>query len=375
MESRLSRYIVLVVLVCSIGIAVNHYKGKWFNVPVLDELLAALDLTKPETAQPPVKLSPPVDRKPRYQERHENTLSAEQLATCDTLTVTQAKAIQKRDKGIYSWTDEQGVTHFSDAAAAEQHSQLTHYKEPEYSFELAISTKGTSTPPFLRNKLTSAIKQIDARYRQLLPKKVLQPIKIDLILASNKGVYKDLERQYTNFVSASQGFYSGQHNIAAVWYRTDEQAFSTALHESVHVMNAGQFGITPRWFNEGLAEYFESPLFLRTLASNSQHLLYTPLALKRAKERYRHGVVMTLPALLNATAQQWSGSRRNDLYSASHLFISFLMSSYTGRQTLAALFTDFSEQRCKTKQPIAALEKYRGGYAKLQQDWLKWQKR
>ncbi|GIU46159.1 hypothetical protein TUM4438_21280 [Shewanella sairae] len=372
MESRLSRYVLLVSLVVAIGLVVNHYQGRWFNVPFIDDFFTEvtseyLQRTGDITPQPLIIGASGV-------EHHEYEMSAVQRSACEALTVTQGLEVKKQDNGIYTWVDDNGLTHFSDVAAASKQSQLTQYTEPQYSFDIEINSVGTNPPPFLRSKLTTTLKHIDTDYRRLLPKRELLPIKIDLILAGTASAYKNLQRKYANSVSASQGFYSSKHNVAAVLHNNDPQAFRTALHESVHVMNAGQFGMTPRWFNEGLAEYFESPLYLWRLNDKSQHQLVTSRQVRTARKHYRSGEYLPLTELFNATNADWSGSKRSALYQNSRQFIQFLMSSYQGRKTLNSLFIQFSEQRCGAKSPKEALATYSGGMRKLNNDWLRWRR-
>jgi hypothetical protein len=372
MESRLSRYVLLVSLVVAIGLVVNHYKGRWFNAPFIDDFFTEITseyLKRTDDIAPQSKII-----EFRIAEHHDYEMSATQLSACEALTVTQGLEVNKQDNGIYTWVDGNGLTHFSDGAAASKQSQLTQYAEPQYSFDIEINSIGTNPPPFLRNKLTTTLKHIDTDYRKLLPKRELLPIKINLILAGSPSAYRKLQRKYVNSVSASQGFYSSKHNMAAIRHDNDAQAFRTALHESIHVMNAGQFGMTPRWFNEGLAEYFESPLYLRQLNEKSQHQLITPRQIRIAKKNYRSGTYLPLAELFNATNVDWNGSKRSALYQNSRQFIQFLMSSFQGRQILNSLFIQFSEQRCGAKSPKEALATYSGGMRKLNKDWLRWRR-
>ncbi|MCL1065717.1 hypothetical protein L2735_02700 [Shewanella olleyana] len=374
MESRLSRFALTVTLIAVIGFIVSHYNGQWISIPILSDFFTVTENT-PESLTSNSDISPlPQTIKTRSTEHHEFEMSSEQHRACGSLTVTQGLEVKKRDNGIYTWVDDKGITHFSDVAAAGKKSLLTQYSEPQYSFDIEINSIATNPPPFLRNKLTTTLKHIDAEFRQFLPKRELLPIKIDLILAGSADAYQDLQRKYSNSVSASQGFYSSRHNVAAVLHHNDLQAFRTAVHESVHVMNAGQFGSTPRWFNEGLAEYFESPLYLKQLNDKSQFQLATSRQIKVARKNYKSGKYLSLTKLFNATDADWNGSSRNSLYQNSRQFIQFLMSSSKGRQTLNTLFTQFSEQRCDKKTPMPALKAYPGGMRKLEQDWLKWRK-
>ncbi|MBW8186311.1 DUF4124 domain-containing protein [Shewanella nanhaiensis] len=297
-----------------------------------------------------------------------------QRLSCERLTVKQGRESQKRVNGIYTWVDEKGLTHFSDTASADAKGELTQYTEPKYSFELEINSIATNPPPFFRNKLTATMQQIDAVYRQYLPKRELQPIKIDLTLAGNLHSYDKLRMKYSNLAAASQGFYSSRHNLAVVWHKSDPQAFKTSIHEAVHVMNSGQFGHTQRWFNEGLAEYFESPSYLMSLDKKVRYELVTKRQLRSAIKQSSKFSLMTLDNLLTASGNDWAGNKRNSLYLHSQHFIAFLMSGQKGRAILAALFHDFSRNRCQNKTPETTLANYSGGLDQLNRDWQRWQK-
>jgi hypothetical protein len=370
MESRLSRYILFVLLIIIIGLLVDHYRTQWFRLPLLDNLFSESE----DVAHIAHTSRESEIEDTRAHEFHPQAMTLTEKLSCERLTVKQGREEQKRVNGIYTWIDEDGITHFSDTAPVDEKGELTQYTEPKYNFELEINSIATNPPPFLRNKLTATMKQIDSVYRQYLPKRQLQPIKIDLLLAGNSASYDKLTKKYSNSVAASQGFYSSRHNLAVVWHKSDQQAFTTSIHESVHVMNSGQFGNTPRWFNEGIAEYFESPKYLMTLDKKTRYELVTNKQLKLARKQFSNLTLMTLNELLTANNEAWTGRKRNALYHHSHSFIAFLFSRHNGRKTLQTLFKDFSAQRCQVKTPDISLASYAGGLTTLNQDWLSWQK-
>ena len=392
MESRLSRYFLIVGLIFILALLVDHYQGRWFRLVLGDtwdrlqqstfamcdehqwQWCATPSLTRLLHASPGNNDLGMDDVPLRQYEMHSKA-----VVGCDNLTVTQALQAQSQNRGIYTWQDEHGVTHFSDVENKVATSQITQYIEPKYNFELHIESLGTSPPPFFRDKLTSTINKIDRIYRQYLPKRELQPIKVNLVLAGNLTAYRKLRDQYASSVGASQGFYTSQHNIAAVWFRESNQTFSTAIHETVHVMNAGQFGNTPRWFNEGMAEYFESDAFLASVDTNKR---YKTMVEQNAatKPKYRFVDVssplyMGLEELLNATDNEWQGPKQAALYQHSQSFIRFLFSTRSGKTTLAGLVADFSKNRCQTKLVDTVFARYPGGAKRLNQDWLSWRKR
>ncbi|MEL4279960.1 MULTISPECIES: DUF1570 domain-containing protein [Shewanella] len=384
MESRTKRIFVTLFSMAIIALLVDyfHYQGRWSRIeasqlvtnimePIHHYCLANQWDWCTTSKELPSNMGQTI---PQIVENESHQM---EYGGCDTLVIKQAEEAQQ-SRGIYTWVDEKGQTHFSDSSHAMKDSQLTHYTEPQYSFELKIDSLATTPPPFFRDRHSATIKDIDSIYRKYLPKRQLHPIKVNLMLAGNLSAYNKLKARYASQVGASQGFYSGQHNLAAVWHREDSQAFRTAIHESVHVMNAGQFGDTPRWLNEGLAEYFESSEFLETVELNTR---YESIINNNTRNKSNMVFVddeahlsMGLVELL-ASEQDWQGQKQDVLYQHSHSFVRFLFHHKNGKQLLRKLFEHLSVQRCGTKNVDEILGSYPGGINQLNRDWLGWRQR
>ncbi|NKF49953.1 DUF4124 domain-containing protein [Shewanella sp. WXL01] len=365
MDSQLRRYILVISLMVTLALIIDHYNGKWVRVSLgwlytqIEQQAEMLDLQQPESITTDYAYEKHLSFKP---------------AGCGSLAVSQANALQKTDRGIYSWVDENGQQHFSDAANASAASELTQYKDAQYNFSIFIDSKATNPPAFLRDKMRATLKDIDKRYRQLLPKKQLQPIKINIMLAGNKHEYNKLSGDGFT-ANNSQGFYSPGRNLAAVWHRNDLQAFTTAIHESVHVMNAGQFGSTPMWFNEGLAEYFQSGSFLTTVHNSDYYQLVSDKQLRRDNLEFKRAAWLPLKAVLYSDGRDWQGSLRSKLYDNSHRLMRMLMTTSKGRSYLRSLFKYFSENRCTAKNVDQLIKFYPNGFSGLERDWQSWQRK
>ena len=384
MDSRFKRSFLMLFIMAILALLIDHYHGRWFRVEfsqVFAELAQPLQQVCIKQnwqwcSASSMPLMTRVNDLPNTNQQVDEYHGEDQYLGCDLLTVQEGRIAQQKVGGVYTWVDENGITHFSDINNASAESKLTQYTEPKYNFELHIDSLVSTPPPFFRDRLTSTINQIDQIYRQYLPKRPLLPMKVNLMLAGNLTAYNKLKRQYASTVGASQGFYSSQHNLAAVWHREDAQAFRTAIHESVHVINAGQFGHTPRWFNEGMAEYFESPAFLETIDTNNR---YDAIIQNNSSRGHAYRVVdesislsMGFSELLTASDHDWQGQKQAALYQHAHSFMAFLFSTRQGRVTLKQLLLQLSEQRCQAKVIDELFTRYPGGIKQLDHDWKTW---
>lgn len=384
MESRTKRIFVTLFSMAIIALLVDyfHYQGRWSRIEashlladILEPIHRNCSVNQWDWCSASAEISPTMSQ--TTSRNVDNESHQMDYGGCDDLVIKQAEEAQQ-SRGIYTWVDEKGLTHFSDSSHAIKDSQLTHYTEPQYSFELKIASLATTPPPFFRDRLSATIKDIDSIYRKYLPKRQLHPVKVNLMLAGNLSAYNKLKARYASQVGASQGFYSSKHNLAAVWHREDSQAFRTAIHESVHVMNAGQFGGTPRWLNEGLAEYFESSEFLETVELNTR---YESIINNNTRNKSnmifvddRAPLSMGLVELLTSE-QDWQGQKQDALYQHSHNFVRFLFQHKNGKQLLRKLFEHLSAQRCENKNVDEILASYPGGLNQLNRDWLGWRQR
>ncbi|AQS36042.1 Peptidase MA superfamily/Domain of unknown function (DUF4124) [Shewanella psychrophila] len=285
---------------------------------------------------------------------------------CATSTLNEAKQAQRKQnrKRIYSWTDENGQTHFTDDDREHvQHGMaLTQYQEPEYSFELKVNSTGGKLPLYYKDRVTASIKKVSDIYQDYLPKSGVAPVEVNLTLAKSLASYKSLLAKYAPNLGPSQGFYVARQNMAVVHHRNDRQAHQTSVHESVHVLNAGLFGPIPRWFNEGMAEYFES----------IEMSGYSAKIPARDWKRMLAGKKLSVNALLSAKRQTWAGSQQTSMYAQSHSLIHFLMSSKQGKQTITKLLAHMVQTRCEPSNPKSVLSRYPGGLNTLQNDWIDW---
>jgi len=296
----------------------------------------------------------------------QHSMNLLQLKGCKS----EPRAVQPSKKQgssqIYTWVDEDGKVHFSDnPRSGEQYdAELTQYRDSEYAFKLKIKSTGGYYPLSYKDNVTAAIKKVSEIYEFYLPSSGVPPVTVNLTLANDQSGYQKLQRQYAPALGQSQGFYVTKLNLAAVWYRNDKQALQTSIHESVHVLNAGLFGLSPRWFNEGLAEYFSG----MQMQGSAAKIPSPPW------KQILSGTELNLTNLLMASTEQWTGSElQRLLYAQSYALIQYLMSTSKGKQLMKQLLAHLIETRCEVESELfTVLGQYPGGVKQLQSDWSEW---
>ncbi|MCL1080132.1 DUF1570 domain-containing protein [Parashewanella spongiae] len=377
MERKFSRYLLFVISVFIIALWVDHYQGKWLNNYITHWLKNVVNFFEESDDNPQSKSSGsasnkaagnthdrPALIKPNIQPEYVNELHN---TTCSNAVITDKQMAERTNKQknnlIFSWEDDNGVTHFSDTLYGSNGKSQVHeqYRIELKPFELSIVSKKTLPINFKRD-ITVGIKKIYEIISSYIDKKYIKPVNVNLQFSHSKRAYQAIQHKKAPGLGASQGFYSGKHNLAMVWYKNAEQAKQTALHESAHVINSGLFGSTPRWLNEGLAEYFETVKIMGLAAKIS------PLDWKNDASVKR----ISLSTLLNGTNQHWSGKNQSIMYSASHSFVHFLMSTPKGKKLIKNIFQHLAQTRCATSNIKQFFKKYPRGIKGLERDWHNW---
>lgn len=89
----------------------------------------------------------------------------------------------------------------------------------------------------------------------------------------------------------------------------------TAIHEAVHAINKAILGTTPRWLNEGLAEYFE-------YTNNSMQLVSIDPHLSWISNKHIAQSVFTINWLIGLD-NKWQTADDTKLYASSWAAIYF----------------------------------------------------
>lgn len=154
--------------------------------------------------------------------------------------------------------------------------------------------------------------------------------------------------------------------MAVVLYDdVESRTMNTAIHEATHIINAGLFGRTPRWFNEGLAEYFE-----RIEVRGSAGVV--PLAPEWLRELSRSSSRLPLSGLLVADPEDWRGPGRHAHYANSWALMHFLLEPQH-RPVAEKLLRELARDRCDELDAVGFFQRhYPGGVSRLERDLRAW---
>ena len=273
---------------------------------------------------------------------------------------------------VFKWKDEDGRVHYSDrkpksTLSADIGSTLEQKKS---RFSMQYETVGTGAPVGLRDRLRYSTDKIFELLSEGLSIENTRTIDLNIRIYERENEYRALWKHlYPNSSSNAPGFYSLSENLAVVLKRQNpEDTTRTAIHEAAHVVIAGLYGGTPRWFTEGFAEYVE-PIDVRgQLASVKSKDYWFRVLRSLAQEE-------GLPSLADYWAiprGQWEGELKNRYYAIAWSVIAFMMDDPERRKNLSAFMGDMESNFCNPLGSSRLDVFYAGGFDSLQRDWEQW---
>ena len=280
---------------------------------------------------------------------------------------------------VYRWIDESGNVHFG-ARAPDKGNELSsktfenvysvNVYEDYFDLEINLDLNSGVNRRYYNKHLYQQIKNMYEVLIELLPKDTLLQVKIKLWVFDSIRTYSKFFRSYypRSNPNLTLGFYSGRHYIAAARNHSGkEQVVSTSVHEATHVFNHANFGVIPRWLNEGLAEYIEQMSFT-----------YPSFTIKPSQEwlvRIKK-TPLTLEQLFSSQTRDWSAGSSLNYYAHGGALIYFLMSSDKGKSALSSVLQQHAVHSCDQNTQVdtrsVLLANYQGGINQLQQDFSKW---
>lgn len=238
----------------------------------------------------------------------------------------------------------------------------SRYKHYSYNItdHLELNVYATKMTKYFEKALTDRIKVLHQEYLKLLGASVLREINLNLVITPERSDYD----QYLSFYSANQieslGVYFGGLNIAYVDYQSsDSKALKTAIHETVHALNAHIIGKTPRMFNEGMARFYEN----MTVKEGGVDIVFYKKQLTKAP----------YPLMQFFDNQQWSSLDIHHLYYSSWAWIAFM---YSDNQRLQSLISFMEKEQINPCSAFSAGESYaifQEIYSMLEPDFYHWQ--
>lgn len=269
----------------------------------------------------------------------------------------------KRHGDIYTWTDSEGIPHFSDKkpnfAVATYKSD---YSEPLDYFDLTLNTP--NLPPSFKQELQIKLNTVFKVYGQIIGVNALKKVKLNLTVLANKRAYETAINQYGGNPKNTAGMYFHATNSAFISYSNPQNTMRTAVHEAVHAINKAVLGYTPRWLNEGFAEYFElteNHMQTGTVEPNKTWIRNSKLA----KSVY---TINWLIGLENT----WQKGNNSKLYASSWAAIYFLMDSPAGRNLLKKIMLAEQASPCNTLSEKQIKSMLFEQFPNLKNEYTKW---
>lgn len=274
----------------------------------------------------------------------------------------------KAPKTVYRWQDAKGRWVFSDASPeSEQAEKVSLAATGKDYFDLSVNYRAGRVPTDIKNLLEIRGRGLYKIYSRYLGEDRLTKATLNIDVYGDAVAYDRIKKQKApELADQTPGFYSWQENKAVVLYEGSRNGTQrTAIHESVHVINAELFGPTPGWLNEGLAEYFENIEISGQLieVQPDRHWLTTYDITRKH---------VPLRQLISSPYSEWYGDRRSQFYGSAWLFTFFLLDSQQ-QSDFRGLISEVAKNPCMPFDGVEYFERsYPGGLAGLESDWRSW---
>ncbi|MCF2856151.1 DUF1570 domain-containing protein [Pseudoalteromonas sp. SMS1] len=261
------------------------------------------------------------------------------------------------EQGIYTWVDSNGVTNYSDQKPARgaKTYQPRSSRVLDY-FDLNISGQTISNP--FKNTLSARLNAIFRGYTSIVGLEAMRKVTLRIQVLPSRRLYERAVKAYGGDPTGTAGVYFGVKNTAFVEQTSDEATMQTAIHEAVHAINQAVIGFSPRWLNEGLAEYFETVEVSMQVGEVKPNNHIT-------RNGYIKGHVLR-PSQLIGAEDTWQTSDPATLYRSSWAFVHFLMSSKSGKQSLKALMLEEQKMPCSSLDYANVHRVLSGSYPNIQ---------
>jgi len=290
----------------------------------------------PEMEEPPQKKEQTIaNLKPKKQYQHVDVGSAR---ACKDTSLGEVK--YKKVGDIYTWTDENDVYHVSDKPPKEGDYKLLNYAGEKVFDYFSLDLNTESLPYDFNQKLTLKLNKLFEIYGQLLDRSSLKKVDINLRIYASKVAFNQIKAKNNMPVSDNTpGFYSHATNQAHLLLTNHAATMRTATHEATHAINRAIIGYSPKWLNEGLAEYSEY------IEVNGHSGKVYPNKNWTSNNRMSEKL-LPLNMLLSATESDWDSKLRNGLYATSWAFIYFMMDNQQRKGMLAKIISSEQQNLC-----------------------------
>lgn len=331
---------------------------KWFESFFVEQSIVK-SVSKPiiPIHIPEKKLKPNAEQEYRHVEIGHN-------AVCKDTSLGELQL--KKTGQVYTWTDDEGVLHFSDTPPGRGNFESLDYAKERVFDYFSLNLNTDNLPYDFNQKLTVKLNKLFKLYGNLLDRSLLKKVDINLQVYRSNEAFEALKQQH-NFSRADsiRGFYSHANNKAYLLFRNNDQTMKTATHEATHAINRAIIGYTPRWLNEGLAEYSE---YIQ-VAGHSATIFPND---DWTKKFVITKTLLPLSELFSANRTQWNSDLTSQLYATSWAFVYFMMEHPQRKEILAKYIKREQQNLCDVIDKNKVIQHLEIPLDVLQKQFSKW---
>ncbi|MBV1921463.1 MAG: DUF1570 domain-containing protein [Pseudomonadales bacterium] len=269
---------------------------------------------------------------------------------------------------VFKSVDADGNVHFTDKPQGKSSEDLTsRYKMEKQYFRMSITAADGNLPPFLHDRLSADLKQLYFILTRWLPDQYIKQVDLNVKVFNDQTKFDVYREEHVPGLETASGFYKPSMDEAVVMVQREaSMTQSIARHEATHVINAGLYGRTPVWFNEGLAEYFER----LNIEGQSKRVNPSPYHLDFLQKALAEGELMTVSDYLSIKGRAWRDYEQNMMYAMAWSIVHFMMQDALGRETMKLLMEHMADNFCQPVNAVTFIEQnYVGGMKSFSERW------
>ncbi len=278
---------------------------------------------------------------------------------------------------IYSWTDKNGKTHFSDKNIKGVDQKKVELKVRESSWKkyvIDINDVDKILTATEKKRIERDVNSVYQFYDKILYFDIYKTVPVKIRLYEKEQDYQKYVTNKDNNIrnKRSRGMYFPSTNEIVVYINPDQRwrTFWTIKHETSHAIVDTLTPFVPSWLNEGLSENMEA------IAVKSHSFILYPHnenynSVKRAKN---NGSQLNVKRLLSLSSTDFykemeSGNSPNQAFTGE--LVRMLLSNKQGKSFITRLIHNY-ERGGRSYSSNLAEKHYIGGLSILQLNWNEW---
>ena len=272
---------------------------------------------------------------------------------------------------IYRWVDGEGRTHFSDKPPDEQQSKVVGYTADGGvgMFSADYKYLGKKPPVDFQRSLERNIDGVFRMFDRALHLKDVAPLHVNITIIDGKQRFVRYRNKRTSSLATTSGYYSFSDNEAVVRWIDHARTLAVARHEISHLALGNWVGLTPPWFNEGLAEFMERLEFQQNYAR--AEAFNERIEALRALDRA--GKLPEFRWFLSSKRSDWEKIGDDTAYAYAWSLVQFLIQDSQRQRLVSDYLNTLSDHRCQRFDHSGFFAThYEGGLQAFENEWRRW---